>query len=100
MVDTGEILPGTEIDILFTPGHDIYDCSLVIRTREYGTVAIVGDVFWWNDGEIYETTMDELINREDTKAYDMSNLIQSRKIVLGNTDYIIPGHGKMFHVPR
>jgi glyoxylase-like metal-dependent hydrolase (beta-lactamase superfamily II) len=100
MADTGDRIPGTEIDILFTPGHDISDCSVRIKTREYGSVAIVGDVFWWNDGEKPETTMDALIDREDSYAYDMRNLRQSRKMILDQSDWIVPGHGKMFHVPR
>ncbi len=100
MEDTGEKIPGTEIGILFTPGHDMTDCSLLIKTREYGKVGIVGDVFWWCDDEQQETSMDDLINREDSSAYDMNNLIASRKRILEYTDWIIPGHGKMFHVPR
>lgn len=100
MADTGDKIPGTDIEILFTSGHDIIDCSFVFNTREYGRVAVVGDVFWYNDGEKQEKNMDDLINREDTYAYNMTNLIQSRKRVLEYSDWIIPGHGKMFHVPR
>ncbi|MGD0339496.1 MAG: MBL fold metallo-hydrolase [Bacteroidota bacterium] len=100
MEDTGEKIPDTEIGILFTPGHDMTDCSLLIKTREYGKVGIVGDVFWWCDGEQQEMSMDDLINMEDSSAYDMNNLIASRKRILEYTDWIIPGHGKIFHVPR
>jgi glyoxylase-like metal-dependent hydrolase (beta-lactamase superfamily II) len=98
--ETGDHLPGTEIEILFTPGHDITDCSLVMKTLEYGRVAIVGDVFWWHDGENQESSIQELVEREDTYAFDMKILRQSRKSILEYTDRIIPGHGKMFHVPR
>jgi glyoxylase-like metal-dependent hydrolase (beta-lactamase superfamily II) len=100
IVDSGDRIPKTEIELLFTPGHDITDCSLVINTHEYGKVAIVGDVLWWSDGEEQETTLEALIKREDAYAYNMENLILSRKRILEQSDWIIPGHGKMFHVPR
>jgi glyoxylase-like metal-dependent hydrolase (beta-lactamase superfamily II) len=100
MEDTRDTLPGTEIEILFTPGHDIHDCTLRMKTLEYGRVAIVGDVFWWNDGESPEPTIEELVAREDAYAFDMKTLRQSRKSILEYADRIIPGHGKMFHVPR
>lgn len=100
MVETKGNIPETEIEILYTPGHDVSDCSIIIKTLEYGRVAIVGDVFWWYDGEKQEKSMDDLIDRDDTYALNMKNLSESRKRVLEYSDWIIPGHGKMFHVPR
>ncbi|MFH1522900.1 MAG: hypothetical protein ABIE43_03730 [Patescibacteria group bacterium] len=41
------------------------------------------------------------INQEDhsqVKGVDMKTLIESRKKLLKISDYIIPGHGKMFKV--
>lgn len=43
-------LPSTEIEIVATPGHSSEQASLVIQNKEYGTLFIAQDVFWWEDG--------------------------------------------------
>lgn len=89
------IIPETEIKIISTPGHEIDDCSLIVPTRE-GTVAIVGDIFWWKSGE--KQILD--INRKDSYAKNEKELIASRKKTLEIADFIVPGHGKMMKVKR
>ena len=87
-------IPGTDLEIIQTPGHSLEHCSLVVPTQE-GIYAICGDVFWWMDNEKQEIN----IEREDQahpEEADMEKLVKSRKKILGIADYIIPGHGKVF----
>jgi glyoxylase-like metal-dependent hydrolase (beta-lactamase superfamily II) len=91
-------VPGTDIEIIQTPGHDQFHCSVLTDTEEFGRVVITGDVFWWKNGEAQETDIDKLINRKDPYVKNESQLIESRRKVLENADYIIPGHGKMLKV--
>lgn len=89
----GETIPNTNIKILKTPGHEYAGASLLVPTKD-GVVGIVGDIFWWEEGE--EQNINE--NKPDDFATDMNTLIQSRKKVLQLVDWIIPGHGKMIKV--
>lgn len=89
---------GKEIEIVETPGHVLEHISLIVQTPK-GKIAIAGDVIWWTDNEkqIFD------INQPDhsqAKGMNMQTLIQSRKKLLDNADYIIPGHGKMFKVKK
>ena len=93
-------IPGTNIDIIKTPGHDQFHCSLLVNTNDLGKVAIVGDVFWWADGEKQEIDEKSLMNHEDPYMKNEKDLKNSRKNVLAVADYIIPGHGKMFKVEK
>jgi len=45
----GEV-PGTELKIISTPGHNPFHASLVVPT-EKGAVVVAGDVFWWKSDE-------------------------------------------------
>jgi len=85
-----EMIPGTDIKILKTPGHQSGHASLLVPT-EKGIVVVAGDVFWWMEGE--EQIID--INKKDDFASDPQALVESRKKVLELADWIIPGHGKM-----
>jgi len=88
---------GKDIEIIETPGHVLEHLSLLVNTPK-GKVAIAGDVIWWIKGE--KQLFD--INQKDhsqAKGMNMEKLIESRKKLLENADYIIPGHGKMFKVP-
>jgi glyoxylase-like metal-dependent hydrolase (beta-lactamase superfamily II) len=77
-----------DIRIIKTPGHN-YDCiALLVKTAK-GVVAIVGDVFWNENGPA-----------DDPYASDKEKLEESRKKVLKLADYIIPGHGKMFEIKK
>ncbi len=89
---------GDEIEIINTPGHVNEHISLLVET-EKGKVAVAGDVIWWLDSE--EQALD--INQKDySQAIDlnMEDLVKSRKKLLAEADYIIPGHGKMFKVQK
>ncbi len=92
-------VPETNIEIIKTPGHDPFHCSILIETKE-GKLIIAGDVFWWYDDEEQKTDKESLINREDPYVRDKGALINSRKLVLEKADYIIPAHGKMFKVEK
>lgn len=93
-------VPGTDIKIIKTPGHDLFHCSVLVKTKEFGQVAIVSDVFWWSDEEEQKTDNESLMNHEDPYVKNKEELMKSRKKVLEIADYIIPGHGKMFKVKR
>jgi len=58
-------VPGTDINIISTPGHDMFHCSVLVQTKDLGRVAIVGDVFWWEDGQEQETDKKSLIQHKD-----------------------------------
>jgi len=77
-----------DIKIIKTPGHNYDGLSLLVETKK-GKVAIVGDVFWQEDGPA-----------EDPYASDPEKLNESRLKVLEIADYIIPGHGPMFKVEK
>lgn len=93
-------VPGTDIEIIATPGHDQFHCAVVANTEEFGKVAVVGDVFWWRTGEIQKIDTKTLINHEDPYMKNKEELVESRKKVLEIADYIVPGHGKMFKVQK
>jgi len=90
-----EIIPGTEITIVKTPGHTSEHCSLMLKT-EKGRVCVAGDVFWWTEKEEQKMDQDSIIFHEDKYATDFEQLKESRKNLLDSCDYIIPGHGKTF----
>jgi len=91
-------IPGTDLEIIQTPGHCREHCSLVVPTPK-GTYVIAGDVFWWTDGEKQAPD----VRKEDSahpEEVDMKKLMESRKRILRIADYVIPGHGKAFKVPK
>ncbi|KAK6111798.1 Metallo-beta-lactamase family protein [Brugia pahangi] len=69
-----------------TPGHTDHDRSIIVLDTEYGTVAIVGDIF--------EEENDDDSWKANSKYPEEQQ--KSRKIILKEADWIIPGHGKMF----
>ncbi len=87
---------GHSIQIIKTPGHDQFHCSVAINTDDMGTVVIAGDIFWWTSDTEPSKDYDTLLALNDQYVKDKDALIESRKIVLQIADYIIPGHGKMF----
>jgi len=93
-------IPGTEVEIIKTPGHDQFHCSVLVDTEKYGKVAIVADVFWWRDDEKQKTDEKSLLSHKDPYVKNEKQLLESRKRILEIADYIIPGHGKMFKVKR
>ena len=89
---------GKDIEIIETSGHALEHLSLLVNTPQ-GKIAIAGDVFWWIDGD--NQVVD--VNQKDhskAKGMNMKSLIESRKKLLIISDYIIPGHGKMFKVNK
>jgi len=98
IIEDGKI-PGTEIQILLTPGHTAEHSSLLVPTDDLGLVCIAQDVFWWEDGKQKTDNVEEMINYEDPFASDFEALKKSRKLVLEKADWIIPGHGEMFKNP-
>jgi len=87
---------GEGIEIVKTPGHDPFHCSIIVDTFDLGKIAISGDIFWWIDGEEPEKDSESLINLEDPYVKNEEALKESRKKILEIADWIIPGHGKMF----
>ena len=91
-------IPGTDIEIIKTPGHDEFHCVVLVQTEDQGMVAVAGDLFWWPDGEAQQTDHDSLLNHPDKYEKDHVELVKSRELVLQRADYVIPGHGKAFRI--
>lgn len=92
-------IPGTDINIVHTPGHDIFHGSLIVKASDQ-IYAIVGDLFWWMDGEQTDLSKETLMSLKDPYMYDEELLRKSRNEILKIADYIVPGHGRIFKVDR
>ncbi len=77
----------SNIKVIFTPGHDYTGITLLATTAD-GVVAICGDVFWKENFPVEP--------KDDAYASDIDKLKQSREMILGVADWVIPGHGKMY----
>ena len=97
IIEYSDVIPGTSLQVLFTPGHTYEHWSLIARVDER-LIGIAGDVFWWWDHEEQESDHNGLIRHIDESALDMDELMRSRQILFDFADYIIPGHGKPFEV--
>lgn len=97
-ISHGNIIPGTDLKIIQTPGHCNEHCSLLVPT-EKGVYVVAGDVFWYVDGES-QTANVEKVDDAHPAEVDMEKLIESRKKILEIADHIIPGHGRMFKVEK
>lgn len=65
-------IPGTNLEVILTPGHAHEHASLLIKTAK-GNIVIAGDVFWWTDEEKQKTDdIETLINKEDPFTKDFS----------------------------
>lgn len=93
-------IPGTNVEIINTPGHDQFHCSVLVNDKKLGKVVIAADVFWWPNNEQQKTDTKSLIDRKDPYVKNESQLIESRKKILKIADWIIPGHGEMFKVKK
>lgn len=89
-------LLGEDVEIIETPGHVLEHISLVVNTPQ-GRAAIAGDAIWWLEDEVQNFSVDQPDHSEAT-GMNMETLIASRKKLVEMSDYIIPGHGKMFPV--
>jgi len=77
-----------DIRVMETPGHDRTSITLFVKTKN-GVVAICGDVFWKeNPPEI------------DAYASDQEKLRESRRKVLAQADWVVPGHGPMYRIKK
>ncbi len=94
------IVPGTDVKIIPTPGHALFHCSVLFNTEEYGTVAVAGDLWWWQENEKQEVTAEKLLQKPDPYVKNWEKLVESRKKILELADYIIPGHGEPFGVEK
>lgn len=89
-------IPGTDINIIKTPGHANNHFSLLVET-EKGIVAIAGDAIWWKSDEEQIVAID---HPDTFMSGDIDKLKQSRQNLLDQANYVIPGHGKMFKVEK
>lgn len=88
-----EFVISEDIKIISTPGHTLQDVSVILKTAE-GIVGITGDLF-----EKFEDLNDDSIwinAGSDNEALQQTN----RQRILDSVDFIIPGHGPMFRVPK
>ena len=84
------IIPGTTVRLVKTPGHDQYHCAVIVKDNMGKTVVVAGDNFWWADGEVQNR------NKKDPYVDNESELRKSRELIIRISDFIIPGHGKVF----
>jgi glyoxylase-like metal-dependent hydrolase (beta-lactamase superfamily II) len=95
----GNFVPGTEVEVLPTPGHTPDHASLLVRA-EGETWLVAGDLFWWRDDAVQRTDRKSLLELEDELATDLLALRRSRMRALARADVVIPGHGKVFRPQR
>jgi glyoxylase-like metal-dependent hydrolase (beta-lactamase superfamily II) len=95
----GNFVPGTEVEVLPTPGHTPDHASLLVRA-EGETWLVAGDLFWWRDDAVQRTDRKSLLELEDELATDPLALRRSRMRALARADVVIPGHGKVFRPQR
>jgi glyoxylase-like metal-dependent hydrolase (beta-lactamase superfamily II) len=81
------------LSIVPTPGHTLSDVSVVVKNVEsFGTVTITGDLFE-NENDLENDQI--WIN---AGSEDESLQRKNRSYILSISDWIVPGHGKMFKV--
>jgi len=93
-------IPKTNIEIIKTPGHDQFHCSVIMTTKDVGKVVIAGDVFWWGEDEKQKIDKENIMNHKDPYVKNEKQLNESRMKILEIANYIIPGHGNMFKVKK
>jgi len=96
MLEFDKNVLGKGIEIIETPGHVLEHLSLLVNTPK-GRIALAGDAIWWKEGEAQVFRIAQK-DHSQAKGMDIAKLIESRKKILENSDYVIPGHGKMFKV--
>ncbi|MGA1848938.1 MAG: MBL fold metallo-hydrolase [Thermoplasmatota archaeon] len=90
-------VPGTNIEILATPGHTPDHSSLLLDT-EGGKTVVCGDLFWWEEVKERRYDYSSLLFLEDPFCHDRDSLISSRRMVLRMGEEFIPGHGERFRL--
>lgn len=82
----------TNLELVSTPGHTPQCTSLIVRNvTNFGTVAIVGDLFLTKDDYTQTEVLQQL-------SYDSQVYEKSRKDLACSVNWILPGHGSMFQV--
>ncbi len=94
-IPCGNFVPGTEVEVLPTPGHTPDHASLLV-TVENEVWLVAGDLFWWRDDAVQRTDRKSLLALEDESATDPAALMTSRMRALARAEVVIPGHGKVF----
>uniref|UniRef100_A0A915PHV2 Metallo-beta-lactamase domain-containing protein n=1 Tax=Setaria digitata TaxID=48799 RepID=A0A915PHV2_9BILA len=74
------------VQLRCTPGHTDHDHSIIVTGTKYGTVAIVGDIFEEEDDSDKWKANSKYPEEQE----------KSRKMILDEADWIVPGHGRMF----
>lgn len=82
-----------DVEVVSTPGHTGTDVSVIVRNTKQGTVAVTGDLF-----ECLEDLEDYTLWQANSE--DPETQAQNRLEVLKCADWIVPGHGRMFQVPK
>lgn len=85
--DDFAIAPG--IRVIRTPGHSMWEASLLIENTAKGTIAITHT--WWHS---------DMTPEIDPFAEDQEALEESRDRLLRAADWIVPGHGAAFQNPK
>ncbi|CAH0592325.1 unnamed protein product [Chrysodeixis includens] len=83
---------GDNIKVIPTPGHTLSDVTVIVKTKEDTTVAIVGDLF-----ERFEDIDNPSIWLE-AGSEDPVQQMKNRSKVADIADWIVPGHGPKFQV--
>ncbi|KAJ8919528.1 hypothetical protein NQ315_002149 [Exocentrus adspersus] len=82
-----------KIKVIPTPGHTLQDVTVMVSSQR-GVTAITGDLF-----ERFQDLTDEDIWKEAGSDSEELQRINRFK-VLRMADFVIPGHGPMFRVPK
>uniref|UniRef100_A0A1B6L610 Metallo-beta-lactamase domain-containing protein 1 n=1 Tax=Graphocephala atropunctata TaxID=36148 RepID=A0A1B6L610_9HEMI len=94
--ESGEVYKIDEdVSVLPTPGHTSEDVTVLVKTRDYGTVAVTGDLF-----EREEDLSEPSLWREVAGSQFPDKQETNRNKILAVADYIVPGHGPMFKVSQ
>ncbi|XP_037784683.1 metallo-beta-lactamase domain-containing protein 1-like [Penaeus monodon] len=83
------------LQVIPTPGHTSADVSVVVKTTEFGTVVVAGDLF-----EREDDVEDPSLWKYVAGSENMESQEKHRNEVLLMADYIVPGHGPMFKVTQ
>lgn len=86
-------IDGDRVQVLATPGHTLDSVSVRIRT-DAGVVIIAGDLFE------KEEDLDDARLWKEAGSDSEAKQEESRRFVLGQADFIVPGHGPMFAVKK
>ena len=95
----GGTMPGTDIEVLPTPGHTPDHASLKVICTD-ACYIVAGDLFWWEDRSLPPNDARSLLALPDDLALDRRALLRSRHRALKEADIVIPGHGRAVHLMR